>query len=198
MKEKIDGKLNILYEDNKDKGIDEIIEVHENFLKEFESKYINNQEDLNYLYKYTFNNIARFNDMILIEDAANYFMKKLSKKDSNKYFMPKMDLCLISAISFNERRNSIDAIKWFKKGVSIAEDNLKESKKYYHDAYCCALGWLANIYYRKRDYKKTIDYSEKVLKLYESVKDLKGFYHNEYDPKVIEDFIKISKEKLKY
>jgi len=55
---------------------------------------------------------------------------------------------------------------------------------------------MVSINYEDKDYKSCIKNAKRALELYESVKDLDGFYYKEYDPNVIYGYLLDAKAKL--
>ena len=200
MKEYIDKRLNEVFCITYDSSIDDIIKAYDKLIKEFEDKYLEKREDLEYFYKQLFVYINAYQDIILTEEVANHLIRKLSKKQGengkNDYYMPIMDILMLTAIQFESKQNDIDSVIFFKKAVKHSEDYIKDAKRDFYNAYCCALGWLGTIAFRNNEYKECIEYNEKVLDLYKKVKDLKGFYLKEYDPNNSKDYIKESKKRL--
>ena len=192
----IDKRLEELFIKTYNDSIDEIIKEYDKLIEEFEDNFINNNQDRNYFYKQLFTYITFYKDIILTEEVANHLLKKLSKKEIDKYYTPIMDILMLTALSFDDKKNDIESVKYFKKAVKHCENNIKESKKDFYNLYCCALGWLGSIAFRNEKYKDCIKYNEKILELYESVKSLKGFYYSEYDPKVAKDYINESIKRL--
>ena len=196
MKDYIDVKLNDLFVKTYNDSVDDIIKTYDRLIKEFEDKHLKNEEDRNYFYKQLFVTITSYNDIILTEDVAIHLLKKLSKKSAKEYYMPIMDILMLTALSFDTKNNDIESVNYFKKAVKHSELYLEEAKKDYYNAYCCALGWLGVIAYKNGKYKECIKYNKRILELYDSVKSLEGFYYKEYDPKVVEDYINESKKRL--
>lgn len=196
MKDYIDVKLNDLFVKTYNDSVDDIIKTYDRLIKGFEDKHLKNEEDRNYFYKQLFVTITSYNDIILTEDVAIHLLKKLSKKSAKEYYMPIMDILMLTALSFDTKNNDIESVNYFKKAVKHSELYLEEAKKDYYNAYCCALGWLGVIAYKNGKYKECIKYNKRILELYDSVKSLEGFYYKEYDPKVVEDYINESKKRL--
>ena len=63
----------------------------------------------------------------------------------------------------------------------LQEKYLKESRKTYHDALNCAYTWVGYYLYNKGEYKEALPYFERVLELYEEVKDDSNYFVKEVD-----------------
>ena len=84
----------------------------------------------------------------------------------------------------------------YKRLYNKTNQYLNDSSKNYHDSLCCACNWLSVIYYRENNDKDALRYLEKTLELYNSVKDMDGFYYKEYDPIDVENRIKELKKDI--
>ena len=122
--------------------------------------------------------------------------KKVGKKKNNPYFNLMIDILILNALSFVQV-SMIDGAKiYFDKAIDLGDKYLNDSSKNYHDSLCCACNWLGVIYYRENNSKESLRYLEKTLELYNSVKDLDGFYYKEYDPVDVANRIKELKKDI--
>ena len=155
---------------------------------------------VNYFYREIFNISMNMNNLEIMKTVSDLLIekleKKVGKKKNNPYFNLMIDILILNALSFVQV-SMIDGAKiYFDKAISLGDKNLSDSSKNYHDSLCCACNWLGVIYYRENNSKEALRYLEKTLELYNSVKDMDGFYYKEYDPIDVENRIKELKKDI--
>lgn len=141
---------------------------------------------VNYFYREIFNISMNMNNLEIMKPVSDLLIekleKKVGKKKNNPYFNLMIDILILNALSFVQV-SMIDGAKiYFDKAIDLGDKYLNDSIKNYHDSLCCACNWLGVIYYRENNSKEALRYLEKTLELYNSVKDMDGFYYKEYDP----------------
>lgn len=155
---------------------------------------------VNYFYREIFNISMNMNNLEIMKPVSDLLIekleKKVGKKKNNPYFNLMIDILILNALSFVQV-SMIDGAKiYFDKAISLGDKYLNDSSKNYHDSLCCACNWLGVIYYRENNDKDALRYLEKTLELYNSVKDMDGFYYKEYDPIDVENRIKELKKDI--
>lgn len=155
---------------------------------------------VNYFYREIFNISMNMNNLEIMKPVSDLLIekleKKVGKKKSNPYFNLMIDILILNALSFVQV-SMIDGAKiYFDKAIDLGDKYLNDSSKNYHDSLCCACNWLGVIYYRENNDKDALRYLEKTLELYNSVKDMDGFYYKEYDPIDVENRIKELKKDI--
>lgn len=155
---------------------------------------------VNYFYREIFNISMNMNNLEIMKPVSDLLIekleKKVGKKKSNPYFNLMIDILILNALSFVQV-SMIDGAKiYFDKAINLGDKYLNDSSKNYHDSLCCACNWLGVIYYRENNDKDALRYLEKTLELYNSVKDMDGFYYKEYDPIDVENRIKELKKDI--
>lgn len=155
---------------------------------------------VNYFYREIFNISMNMNNLEIMKPVSDLLIekleKKVGKKKSNPYFNLMIDILILNALSFVQV-SMIDGAKiYFDKAIDLGDKYLNDSSKNYHDSLCCACNWLGVIYYRENNDKDALRYLEKTLELYNSVKDMNGFYYKEYDPIDVENRIKELKKDI--
>lgn len=155
---------------------------------------------VNYFYREIFNISMNMNNLEIMKPVSDLLIekleKKVGKKKNNPYFNLMIDILILNALSFVQV-SMIDGAKiYFDKAISLGDKYLNDSSKNYHDSLCCACNWLSVIYYRENNDKDALRYLEKTLELYNSVKDMDGFYYKEYDPIDVENRIKELKKDI--
>lgn len=155
---------------------------------------------VNYFYREIFNISMNMNNLEIMKPVSDLLIekleKKVGKKKNNPYFNLMIDILILNALSFVQV-SMIDGAKiYFDKAISLGDKYLSDSSKNYHDSLCCACNWLGVIYYRENNDKDALRYLEKTLELYNSVKDMDGFYYKEYDPIDVENRIKELKKDI--
>lgn len=155
---------------------------------------------VNYFYREIFNISMNMNNLEIMKPVSDLLIekleKKVGKKKNNPYFNLMIDILILNALSFVQV-SMIDGAKiYFDKAIDLGDKYLNDSSKNYHDSLCCACNWLGVIYYRENNDKDALRYLEKTLELYNSVKDMDGFYYKEYDPIDVENRIKELKKDI--
>lgn len=155
---------------------------------------------VNYFYREIFNISMNMNNLEIMKPVSDLLIekleKKVGKKKNNPYFNLMIDILILNALSFVQV-SMIDGAKiYFDKAINLGDKYLNDSSKNYHDSLCCACNWLGVIYYRENNDKDALRYLEKTLELYNSVKDMDGFYYKEYDPIDVENRIKELKKDI--
>ena len=155
---------------------------------------------VNYFYREIFNISMNMNNLEIMKPVSDLLIekleKKVGKKKNNPYFNLMIDILILNALSFVQV-SMIDGAKiYFDKAIDLGDKYLNDSSKNYHDSLCCACNWLGVIYYRENNSKEALRYLEKTLELYNSVKDMDGFYYKEYDPIDVENRIKELKKDI--
>ena len=155
---------------------------------------------VNYFYREIFNITLNMNNLEIMKPVSDLLIekleKKVGKKKNNPYFNLMIDILILNALSFVQV-SMIDGAKiYFDKAIDLGDKYLNDSSKNYHDSLCCACNWLGVIYYRENNSKESLRYLEKTLELYNSVKDLDGFYYKEYDPVDVANRIKELKKDI--
>lgn len=155
---------------------------------------------VNYFYREIFNITLNMNNLEIMKSVSDLLIekleKKVGKKKNNPYFNLMIDILILNALSFVQV-SMIDGAKiYFDKAIDLGDKYLNDSSKNYHDSLCCACNWLGVIYYRENNSKEALRYLEKTLELYNSVKDLDGFYYKEYDPVDVANRIKELKKDI--
>ena len=155
---------------------------------------------VNYFYREIFNISMNMNNLEIMKPVSDLLIekleKKVGKKKNNPYFNLMIDILILNALSFVQV-SMIDGAKiYFDKAIDLGDKYLNDSSKNYHDSLCCACNWLGVIYYREKNDKEALRYLEKTLELYNSVKDMDGFYYKEYDPIDVENRIKELKKDI--
>lgn len=155
---------------------------------------------VNYFYREIFNISMNMNNLEIMKPVSDLLIekleKKVGKKKSNPHFNLMIDILILNALSFVQV-SMIDGAKiYFDKAIDLGDKYLNDSSKNYHDSLCCACNWLGVIYYRENNDKDALRYLEKTLELYNSVKDMDGFYYKEYDPIDVENRIKELKKDI--
>ena len=156
---------------------------------------------VNYFYRELFNIVTNLNVFDLNEAIGNLIIKNIDKrnklKKTNPYYMLTMDIYMITALIYLQNNNVDKAKEYFIKAITFGEKYINESKKDYHNVLCCGTNWLGYIYKQENKLKDALEYYEETYKLYESVKDEKGFYFKEYDPEDVILTINKLKEDIK-
>lgn len=155
---------------------------------------------VNYFYREIFNITLNMNNLEIMKPVSDLLIekleKKVGKKKNNPYFNLMIDILILNALSFVQV-SMIDGAKiYFDKAIDLGDKYLNDSSKNYHDSLCCACNWLGVIYYRENNSKEALRYLEKTLELYNSVKDMDGFYYKEYDPVDVANRIKELKKDI--
>lgn len=145
-----------------------------------------NVDYVNYFYREIFNIAMSTGNIEIINPVSDMLINKLTvkvgKKKNNPYFNLMIDILILNALTFIQF-NIIDGAKdYFDRSIKLGDRYLKDSMKNYHDSLCCACNWLGYIYLKENNIKDALTYYEKTYSLYESVKDMEGFYFKEYDP----------------
>ena len=160
-----------------------------------------NGDYVNYFYRELFNIVTNLNVFDLNEAIGNLIIKNIDKrnklKKTNPYYMLTMDIYMITALIYLQNNNVDKAKEYFIKAITFGEKYINESKKDYHNVLCCGTNWLGYIYKQENKLKDALEYYEETYKLYESVKDEKGFYFKEYDPEDVILTINKLKEDIK-
>lgn len=155
---------------------------------------------VNYFYREIFNISMNMNNLEIMKPVSDLLIekleKKVGKKKNNPYFNLMIDILILNALSFVQVSMIGGAKIYFDKAISLGDKYLNDSSKNYHDSLCCACNWLGVIYYRENNDKDALRYLEKTLELYNSVKDMDGFYYKEYDPIDVENRIKELKKDI--
>lgn len=115
----------------------------------------------------------------LTKKIDSILQEKYPKK--NPYFMLLMDTYILTALYAYRVESYEISQTYFIKAVECGEKYLKESKKTYHDALNCAYTWVGYYLYNKGEYKEALPYFERVLELYEEVKDDPNYFVKEVD-----------------
>lgn len=155
---------------------------------------------VNYFYREIFNITLNMNNLEIMKPVSDLLIekleKKVGKKKNNLYFNLMIDILILNALSFVQV-SMIDGAKiYFDRAIDLGDKYLNDSSKNYHDSLCCACNWLGVIYYRENNSKEALRYLEKTLELYNSVKDMDGFYYKEYDPVDVANRIKELKKDI--
>ena len=197
----IDRKLGEVYAKSKTDTCFQIIENFDELIKEFDGDRLIENEDICYFYRKLFECVVAINKVDVVEKMEEKLVKNFNSrvpKDSkeNPFFNPTIDVLILSALFFRDRADFIISDRLFEKAIKHGEKYLDDSKKNYHDSLLCAYAWMVSINYEDKDYKSCIKNAKRALELYESVKDLDGFYYKEYDPNVIYGYLLDAKAKL--
>ena len=113
--------------------------------------------------------IYKLTDIDKIQEIVLDIVKK------NKEYRTVIDAYMIGAIRCYDL-NEIDvAWKYFYEAAYYGEKNLKESKKDYYDALNCAYSWLGVMYLNSGYKKAALDCFERIIELYNDVKDDKNY-----------------------
>ncbi|MGN0967297.1 MAG: tetratricopeptide repeat protein [Candidatus Coprovivens sp.] len=155
---------------------------------------------VNYFYREIFNITLNMNNLEIMKPVSDLLIekleKKVGKKKNNPYFNLMIDILILNALSFVQV-SMIDGAKiYFDKAIDLGNKYLNDSSKNYHDSLCCACNWLGVIYFRENNSKEALRYLEKTLELYNSVKDMDGFYFKEYNPADVANRIKELKKDI--
>ena len=157
-------------------------------------------EYVNYFYEEIYNAAKDTNDLMLTCSISDLITeninKRLDKKKVNPYFNLMIDMLIINAISLFQANILEGAKDYFTRAINLGDKYLKDSKKNYHDSLCCAYNWLGYLYFQEENYKESLTYCERIMELYNSVKDEEGFYCKEYDPTDVEEKIREIKKIL--
>lgn len=141
---------------------------------------------VNYFYRELYNMAVATNLLIVVEPLSDLILKNISKKLGNKkknpYFNLMIDILIINALSFMQNNMVEGAKKYFTNAVEFGEKYINDSKNNYHDSLCCATNWLGYLFLCETNYNDALRYYEKTFELYNSVRELDGFYYKEYDP----------------
>ena len=155
---------------------------------------------VNYFYREIFNIVMSTRNIEIINSVSDMLINrltvKLGKKKNNPYFNLMIDILILNALTFVQFNINDGAKDYFDRSIKLGDKYLKDSMKNYHDSLCCACNWLGVIYYRENNDKDALRYLEKTLELYNSVKDMDGFYYKEYDPIDVENRIKELKKDI--
>lgn len=165
----------------------------------FLEKSINEAENLdskmkidyvNYFYKNLYTLSSKTNQPEFIEGCANLLVDTLNikngKKKKNPFFNTTIDILIITALMFLNVKLVDKAKFYFSKACEFGNNYLNDSKVNYHDSLCCATNWLGYLCLTEKNYGDALTHYEKTYELYNSVKDIKGFYYKEYNPYDIE------------
>ena len=141
---------------------------------------------VNYFYRQMFNLVTKTNILELIEPVSDMLVTNLykivGKKKKNPHFNLMIDILIINALYFVQVGIIEGAKSYFKRAIELGEQYLNDSKGNYHDSLCCATNWLGYVYLSENNCKDSLVYYEKTYELYNSVKNLNGFYYKEYNP----------------
>lgn len=141
---------------------------------------------VNYFYREIFNIAMSTNNIEIMNPISDSLIEKLTskvgKKKNNPYFNLMVDILVLNALMFVQFEIIDGAKDYFDRAIKLGEKYLNDSMKNYHDSVCCAGNWIGMIYYKEGNKEKALTYYEKTFNLYDSVKDMDGFYYKEYDP----------------
>jgi tetratricopeptide (TPR) repeat protein len=155
---------------------------------------------VNYFYRELYDAATSTGDLMLVCSVSDIIIdnlnKKIGKKKSNPYFNLMIDILILNAISLFQSGIVEGAKDYFTRATNLGEKYLNDSKVNYHDSLCCAINWLGYLSYQEENYKDSLSHCERIMELYNSVKDEDGFYYNEYDPIDVESKIEEIKKIL--
>lgn len=155
---------------------------------------------VNYYYRELYDAATSTGDFMLVCSISDLIIdnlnKKIGKKKNNPYFNLMIDIYILNAITFFQSEIPEGAKDYFTRAVTLGEKYLNDSKVNYHDSLCCAINWLGYLAYQEENYKESLNHCERIMELYNSVKDEDGFYYNEYDPSDVENKIEEIKKIL--
>lgn len=155
---------------------------------------------VNYFYRELYDAATSTGDLMLVCSVSDIIIdnlnKKIGKKKSNPYFNLMIDILILNAISLFQSEIVEGAKDYFTRATTLGEKYLNDSKANYHDSLCCAINWLGYLSYVEENYKDSLSHCERIMELYNSVKDEDGFYYNEYDPSDVESKIEEIKKIL--
>ncbi len=174
-KNEIDSTLKVIELNKKTTEIPKLIDEYKEYTSDLEKENLINYNT--YFYSKILSICETMNNLELALKISNKVIKtlldeiKLNKYEYNPYYKILIDFYVISALHCYSFKDIERSRKYFDKSVKFGEEYINESRDRFHDEISCAYTWVGFFLFNEKKYEESLKCFERVLELYNEVKD---------------------------